>query len=310
MEFFGLINVVQFFLEYFSFGSSFSSLEERVNYVINTQTISLYVAAGLYVVCLVFGGIGMTVMAKKVGMKHSWLAFLPFANTWYAGKLAGETQLFGQKMKRVGLYAALAEFFFVALSVFGLVLWYARMNPAYFSEMTDSDGSVYYVFDSSLVPLASRWIVTADIVCNVLEMIADLFLIFFLCVLFYAFFRKYYARGPFLMTFLCAILPLRGFVIFAVRNNSPVDYDAYMRKKMEQYARAQRGYGQGGYDIYGNPIDPGNYGGNAPGGGADEDPFSDFGGSSAPSGGTPNDGASSGDGGNNGGGDSNPFPDF
>ena len=109
MEFFGLINVVQFFLEYFSFGRSFSSLEERVNYVINTQTISLYVAAGLYVVCLVFGGIGMTVMAKKVGMKHSWLAFLPFANTWYAGKLAGETQLFGQKMKRVGLYAALAE---------------------------------------------------------------------------------------------------------------------------------------------------------------------------------------------------------
>ena len=125
MEFFGLINVVQFFLEYFSFGSSFSSLEERVNYVINTQTISLYVAAGLYVVCLVFGGIGMTVMAKKVGMKHSWLAFLPFANTWYAGKLAGETQLFGRKMKRVGLYAALAEFFFVALSVFGLVLLYA-----------------------------------------------------------------------------------------------------------------------------------------------------------------------------------------
>ena len=114
MEFFGLINVVQFFLEYFSFGSSFSSLEERVNYVINTQTISLYVAAGLYVVCLVFGGIGMTVMAKKVGMKHSWLAFLPFANTWYAGKLAGETQLFGQKTGRTlcgacGIFLCRAE---------------------------------------------------------------------------------------------------------------------------------------------------------------------------------------------------------
>lgn len=303
MEFFGLINVVQFFLEYFSFGSSFSSLEERVNYVINTQTISLYVAAGLYVVCLVFGGIGMTVMAKKVGMKHSWLAFLPFANTWYAGKLAGETQLFGRKMKRVGLYAALAEFFFVALSVFGLVLLYARMNPAYFSEMTHSDESVYYVFDSSLVPLASRWIVTADIVCNVLEMIADLFLIFFLCVLFYAFFRKYYARGPFLMTFMCALLPLRGFVIFAVRNNTPVDYNAYMRRKMEEYRRQQGGgygpYNGGGYDAYGNP---------ASGGRGDDDPFSDFkgppssdGGSSSPDGGSDSRSSGSKD---------DPFPDF
>lgn len=307
MEFFGLINVVQFFLEYFSFGSSFSSLEERVNYVINTQTISLYVAAGLYVVCLVFGGIGMTVMAKKVGMKHSWLAFLPFANTWYAGKLAGETQLFGQKMKRVGLYAALAEFFFVALSVFGLVLLYARMNPAYFSEMTYSDGSVYYVFDSSLVPLASRWIVTADIVCNVLEMIADLFLIFFLCVLFYAFFRKYYARGPFLMTFMCAVLPLRGFVIFAVRNNTPVDYNAYMRKKMEQYARARQqadpygGYGQGGYDAYGNQTNSG---------AGNDDPFSDFGDAPAPSDGGGQDASSDGGQTNGGGKDNNPFPDF
>lgn len=307
MEFFDWVNVVQIFTQYFTVVPTQPSAAEYVELLRQILLISVGVAGGIYLICLIFGGIGMTVMAKKVGMKHSWLAFLPFANTWYAGKLAGETQLFGQKMKRVGLYAALAEFFFVALSVFGLVLLYARMNPAYFSEMTYSDGSVYYVFDSSLVPLASRWIVTADIVCNVLEMIADLFLIFFLCVLFYAFFRKYYARGPFLMTFMCAVLPLRGFVIFAVRNNTPVDYNAYMRKKMEQYARARQqadpygGYGQGGYDAYGNQTNSG---------AGNDDPFSDFGDAPAPSDGGGQD-ASSGGGQTNGGGkDNNPFPDF
>ncbi len=310
MEFFDWINVVQFFTEYFTV-ATVSSAAEYIEVLRRIMFISVGVAGGVYLVCLILGGVGMHAMAKKVGMKHSWLAFLPFANTYYAGKLAGETRLFGKKVKRIGLYAMLTEIVYVALSAFALVVTFALFRPEYFSEQVNDAGSIVGIFlDSDRIPVALRWLTTADIVCEVLGYISYLVLIFFMCVLFYAFFRKYYARGPFLMTFLCAILPLRGFVIFAVRNNTPVDYDAYMRKKMEQYARAQRGYGQGGYDIYGNPIDPGNYGGNAPGGGADEDPFSDFGGSSAPSGGTPNDGASSGDGGNNGGGDSNPFPDF
>lgn len=313
MEFFDWINVVRFVTSFFTV-AEVSTAAEYLEVLLRIFYISVGVAGGVYLVCLILGGVGMHAMAKKVGMKHSWLAFLPFANTYYAGKLAGETRVFGQKMKRVGLYAMLAEICYVVLGGFSLFVQAELMyHPEYFVDNVNSQGQYLippYVIDSDVIPMGQRWLTTADLVCEVLNYISYLVLIFFLCVLFYAFFRKYYARGPFLMTFLCAILPLRGFVIFAVRNNTPVDYDAYMRKKMEQYARAQRGYGQGGYDIYGNPIDPGNYGGNAPGGGADEDPFSDFGGSSAPSGGTPNDGASSGDGGNNGGGDSNPFPDF
>ena len=116
-----------------------------------------------------------------------------------------------------------------------------------------------------------------------MNVIAYLALILFFCAVFFAFFRKYYARSPFLMTFLCAVLPLRGIVIFAVRNNTPVDYDAYMRRKMQQYAArqgnpygGQGGYGEQGYDIYGNRTD----GAGAPP--KQDEPFSDFGDSSAP----------------------------
>ena len=101
MEFFDWINVVQIFTEYFTV-ATVSSAAEYVQVVLRILYISVGVAGGLYLICLILGGLGMHTMAKKVGMKHSWLAFLPLANTWYAGKLAGETRLFGQKMKRAG----------------------------------------------------------------------------------------------------------------------------------------------------------------------------------------------------------------
>lgn len=179
-------------------------------------------------------------MAKKVGMKHSWLAFLPLANTWYAGKLAGETQLFGQKMKRVGLYAMLSELVYIAINVFALIVTFALYRPEYFAEQTNEAGQLVGIYiETARIPLELRWLVVANNVLTWVNTISYLVLIFFFCTLFFAFFRKYYARSPFLMTFLCAILPLRGIVIFAVRNNTPVDYNAYMRRRMEEYARRQ-----------------------------------------------------------------------
>lgn len=292
MELFDLTAIPQFIMQYFG-PTEFASKEALVEWYIRLQSISLCVAAGLYLICLVMGGLGMMTMAKKVGMKHSWMGFVPFLNTYYAGKLAGETRVFNQKMKRCGLYAMLAEIAYVAVNVFSLVLWFALMNPVYYATVEQSDGSLIARFDQTLMPLNLRWAVTADLVCEIVGYLLYFVLIFFMCVLFFAFFRKYYARGPFLMTFLCAVLPLRGFVIFAVRNNTPVDYDAWMRRRMQEYARQQQQmYGQGGYG-----------GGPSHGEPPAEDPFPDHktnDGGAKPSGtDAPSDGS-----------DDNPFPDF
>lgn len=288
MEFFDWINIVQTFMQYFYNPSLTGSLEEKLAQIVDVnllvQYIGIGVAAGLFVLCLIMGGIGMHVMAKRAGIGGSWMGFVPFLNTWYAGKLAGETTVFRTKMKRPGLWAMLLEVVYVLLNVFSIVIWFLLMREEYFAGSYNDKGELTgFYLNAAQIPLALRWIVDAQIAVQVCISVSRLALIFFFCLLFFAFFRKYYARSPFLMTFLCAIFPLRGFVIFAVRNNAPVDYDAYVRRQMEEFRRRQAGQ-------YGGP---GGFGADVSRGG--DDPFSDFGGS----GGAP--ASSSGD---------DPFPDF
>lgn len=306
MEFFDWMIIPQIVMQFFG-QTEFETKEALIDSYINIQTISLYVAAGLYLICLIMGGLGMMVMAKRVGLKNRWMGFVPFLNTYYAGKLAGETRIFNQKMKRVGLYTMIAEIVYVAFNVFTLVIWFALMNPAYYAVSPASDGTQYVQFNPDLV-YDKAWMVTADTVCGILGYFVYLALIFFMCILFYAFFRKYYARGPFLMTFLCAILPLRGFVIFAVRNNAPVDYDAWMRQRMQEYARQQQQmYGQGGYGNYGGDYG-GNYGAEGQSNAPDDEPFSEFG--DGGSGEGSSNGSNGASGTSSGTSNDDPFPDF
>ena len=223
-------------------------------------------------------------------------------NTLYAGKLAGETNFFGKKVKWMGGAAALLEFVHVGLSVFSFYILFSFMRPEYCDPITTADGLFGGAeFVSSKLPVGMRWMLTADTVCDILIYVFYLFLLLAMCMMFYSFYRKYYARSPFIMMFLSALLPFRGFVIFAVRNNTPVDYDAWMRQRMEEFSRRQqqgRPGNYGGYGGYSGPQDgSGTYGDSAQG----NEPFSDFGG--------PN--SSNGSNGSNGsGGGGSPFSDF
>lgn len=282
MEFFEWLSVPQFIFTYVQKG-----------YIYMHQLyICLGIAGGMYLLCLIFGGLGMYTMAKKQNMKYSFLAFLPFANTYYAGKLAGEANFFGQKMKRTGLYAMITEFAYFVLE--GLFLFCQIMLNIYecFVEITENGVKNTYI-DISKAPQSLQWIETGANWFYYLSTLLSVVQLVFFFVLFIAMFRKYYAKSPFLMAFLSAFLPFRGFVLFAVRNNDPVDYNAYLRSRAEEIMRQQRQAGYGGY--------PGGYGGNYGGynGGNNQggyggssgssDPFSDFGssgnggGNSAPS---------------------------
>lgn len=309
MEFFDIAYVAQLLMQLtmtFTYDPSAGLEAQLASFIAayrQAMIIGLCVAAGIYLVCLIMGGIGMHVMAKKRGMKGSWIAFLPFGNTFYAGKLAGETNFFGKKVKWMGLAAMLFEIVHVGLSIFSFYILFSFMQPEFYDPITTSDGLFGGAeFVSSKLPVGMRWMLTADAVCEILIYVFYLFMLLAMCMMFYSFYRKYYARSPFVMMFLSALLPFRGFVIFAVRNNTPVDYDAWMRQRMEEFNRRQQqnrpgNYGgYGGYGGYGTPNDPGSS--NGAGGGTGENPFPDFGGSNG----------SNGSGGS-GGGDS-PFSDF
>ena len=305
MEFFDFAYIAQLLMQYtMSFTVDVSAdlqtqLEAFVAAYRQAMLIGLCIAAGIYLVCLVMGGIGMHVMAKKRGMKGSWMAFLPFLNTLYAGKLAGETNFFGKKVKWMGGAAALLEFVHVGLSVFSFYILFSFMRPEYCDPITTADGLFGGAeFVSSKLPVGMRWMLTADTVCEILTYVFYLFLLLAMCMMFYSFYRKYYARSPFIMMFLSALLPFRGFVLFAVRNNTPVDYDAWMRQRMEEFSRRQqqgRPGNYGGYGGYSGPQDgSGTYGDSAQG----NEPFSDF------------EGPNSSNGSNGSGGGDSPFSDF
>lgn len=243
------------------------------------------VAGGIYVICLVFGGIGMYTMAKKAGLKNRWLAFIPFANTFYAGKLAGECNFFGQKMKRGGLYAAIAEFVCAGLNVLYYVV-IILLAPYYVVYPAgDVQTSGYQGVPDSLL-----WMVNGKWVVNMLSTVAMIVQTVLLCIVFFALYRKYYARSPFMMTFVSVLFPFRGFVLFAVRNNTPVDYNEYVRRRAEEYRRqsGQPPYdGQYGNQPYNQPYNNQPYNNQPYRGGSAGDPFSEFGGGDSSRGGDP-----------------------
>lgn len=276
MEFFDLMSIPQFILSYFTVVSA-ETAEAYAAYLLRYYTISLSVTVGLYLILLILGGIGLYTMAKRAGMNGRWMAFIPFLNTYYAGKLAGETHFFGQKMKRAGLYAMLMEILYVALEVFLAVTAIILTKTCAYSLEYDRYGNLAWTFNSSRVPSSLQWLVNVQYYTGLIAYLLWFVLLVFMCVLFTALFRKYYARSPVLMTFLCAILPFRGIVLFAVRKNTPVDYNAYMRRRAEEFARRNQPYG--GYNNYNGYNGNGGYNGNNNGfnGAPPDDPFNEFG---------------------------------
>lgn len=307
MEFFDLLNYPQLILQYLPW-----NVQDEASYVSAVRLnliICLAVAAGVYLIELILGGIGLGKMAKRAGIKHSLLAYLPILNTWYAGKIAGEANFFGQKMKRAGLYSALLELVYSAIEVVIIVFNFMLMNPAYYTyePSTMYEGMGRWVLSGTLMG-ADKWIYESVYYLNLVSYLLWFLVLIFFCVLFTAFFRKYYARSPFLMTVLCTILPFRGVAVFAVRNNTPVDYREYMRRRAEEYRRytPYGGYNQGGNGGY----DQGGNGGYNQGGNSGSDPFPDYGGGNSGNSGNDSGRGNSGGGDQGGGNDDSPFSDF
>lgn len=294
MEFFDWMGIPQAILSFFNFSVD-ETVESILNVQRNTLVITLWVTLGLYLLGHVFGGVGLYTMAKKRGDKLAWMAFLPFLNTYLSGRLAGETNIFGVKCKRLGLYAAILEFVYVAINTFTLTVSMLLMRPSYYEIVTTQYGTQTYLeaqLAISQIPMRYRWMPTTYNVMNIIGIVWYFITLAAFIFLYMAFFRKYYARSPMVMAFLCSIFPVRGYVFFAVRNNTPVDYNAWMQERIRRMQQQQAQ--QYGYPPYGGPQQPYNgpqqpyggpqqppYGGDPQGG--QGEPFSDFGDRSAPS---------------------------
>lgn len=282
MRFFQWSSVVQMLAGWFLV------TEQNAIYVRSLELIlGVAVGGALFLGLTVLGGFGLMKMAKKQGKKYHALAFIPIVNTWYAGYVAGETTVFGKKMKRAGLYAALLEAAAVAASVLSVVLEFYLASYAVSVPYEEVGTVTYYeILISPDVASAHMWMLEAlyglgevgwlDIVTGILSLA---FIVFEVIVLI-ALFKKYSPRNYTVLTVVCVLFPVREIVFFALRNRTPIDYREYLRRCAEAYARRNYPYGNpyGGQNPYGNdPYGPnGQSGQNGQGGQGDPSPFRDF----------------------------------
>ena len=210
------------------------------------------VGTGIWLILFILQGIGLYMMAKRRGIKKRALAFVPFANLWYMGKLAGECRVFGRKVKRVGLYAMLAQ---IALTILmGLYLaaelyLFMKGEPIWHEDY-------YPVWDfNGFAGKVETFYKYGDLFIAIFELAYAILMI----VLLNGLFKQYAPRKYMVLSILFVFLPFSRFItIFCLRKKEPIDYDAYMRARREAYIRQQQQY----YNRYGN----GPYGGNPYGG--------------------------------------------
>lgn len=252
----------------------------------NALLFLAFLALAVTLVFFVFQGIALYCMAKKRGIRHRWLAFIPFANVMLMGRLAGEVTFFGQKIKRAGLYAMIVRVIVTAI-VFSYVAAeiYLHQSGCIGYEAVDGTLERYRYYFATGTRFQRSLFRYYDGVANLLYLIFGLIGEVLMLVLLCALFRQYAPERYMLLTVLTVFIPLSRYVIlFVLRNRRAVDYRAYMRTKYEEALRRQQQYyGQGGYNPYGgaprggNPYGGGSaYGQQPPSQNKPEEPFSEF----------------------------------
>lgn len=238
--------------------------------------IALIVAGGIFLALHACKAAALFIMAKKQGKKKLlWCAFLPFANTFLIGELGGEVKFGNLRLKHVGVVAMLAELVFVACRGFVLGVYaYAFQN-----------GKTWFEFEENMIGWGFNEGVLTDGMYTALNAceIAGYILSFVVLIAFIfvniGIFRKYAPDSYIWMVVLCALLPpVEGILLLVFARRTPVDYEKYMRERIEAIRRRQQAqygpygpYGPYGQNPYGQNQNP--YGQNQNPYGQNQNPY-------------------------------------
>ena len=245
--------------------------------------IALIVAGGVFLALHACKAAALFIMAKKQGKKKLlWCAFLPFANTFLIGELGGEVKFGNLRLKHVGIVAMIAELFFVACRGFVLGVYaYAFQNERTWFEFEEN--MIGWGFNEGVL---TDGMYTALNACEIAGYILSFVVLIAFIFVNIGIFRKYAPDSYIWMVVLCALLPpVEGILLLVFARRTPVDYDKYMRERIEAIRRRQQAqygpygpYGPYGQNPYGQNQNP--YGqpqqGSAQGNEAPPDPFGEF----------------------------------
>ena len=203
---------------------------------------------------LVMQGFGLYTMGKKRGMTKKWMAFVPFLNILFLGKLVGECDVFGQKMKRAGIYTMIAQIVTTLLSAASIASLYYLVIVHGEPQYTALD----MPFWSGLTGFA-KFVEEFYSISYYILMIVELVTIILMAILLMGLYKQYSPRNYMLFGMLGIFIPASRFIIiFVLRNKKAIDFEAYMKARREAYIRQQQEY----YNRYGNQYGPNNPYGN------------------------------------------------
>lgn len=243
--------------------------------------ISLAIAFGVWLGLFLLQGFGIWKMAKNRGWKKKGLAFVPFANYLYMGKLAGDCFFFSQKVKKMGLFVMIAQIF---ATVFSFMLL-AAVSYLFLVEgepiISDDFGIPYWGGSGFSKTVEKFYNVGAGYafgisILSILQLVYEIMLL----ILMIGLYKKYTPKNYMLLSILGVFIPMsRYIIIFCLRNKQAIDYEAYVRARREAMAREyQQRYG----GAYGTPYGGNPYGNpygtpNAQPPQQPEEPFGEFG---------------------------------
>lgn len=115
------------------------------------------------IVLYVLGALGLSRMAKKLGVENPWMAWLPIFNIYLIGKIAGdEVVVFGKEVKNLAVVLAVSSVVIGAVSVIPLIgqialivyiiFYYTVLNKIY-KIFNESSARMYTVLSVIFAPL-------------------------------------------------------------------------------------------------------------------------------------------------------------
>lgn len=175
--------------------------------------------------------IAVQTLLKRAGEKHSYLAFVPFVNYFYFGKIIGKTRIFGIAVPNLGLLVAI----FLPLNIaLGAVLdVYSAFDEFY---LLITDGTLVNAITYETTPLITAISLVRD---------AVLFsALFFVATFNLRLLTKYSRKNTFIYSFLLFFayafdiamliyLPVFACILVALRNKEPFDPAAHIRGRAQ-----------------------------------------------------------------------------
>ena len=243
MEIYGFYNSASLISEYFGITTPLSKIW------------GIAIAFAIWLALFSLQGVGLYAMAKRRGMQKRWLAFCPFVNLFYMGKLAGECNVFGQRVKRAGLYTMIAQIVVTVLC--GLVIAseiYLYNVCGMPTKVALADNPLYYVYDwenlTGFSATVEKFYEVSDYFIVLVQLVYEILLVILLIGLY----KKYAPKNFTVLGVLSFLMPsARYIIVFVLRGRKAIDYEAYMRARREEYMRRSQQYG-GYHSPYGNPY--------------------------------------------------------